>query len=136
MTERFGAPAAASGERARFVVLGMGKLGGDELNAGSDVNLVYLYDTDDGGATSAEGERTSLHEFWTRVARRLTANLDDATEEGRLWRVNLRLRPEGYEGADRELARRGGALLRVLRSTLGARGALARASGRRQSRAR
>src|SRR5262249_57368193 len=59
---------AAGGAPAQFVVLGMGKLGGEELNAGSDIDLVYLYDTDEGAAVSA-GAETPLHDFWTRVAR-------------------------------------------------------------------
>jgi glutamate-ammonia-ligase adenylyltransferase len=40
-------------------------------------------------------ETMTLHDFWTRVARRLTATLDDVTEDGFVWRVDLRLRPEG-----------------------------------------
>jgi len=98
MAARFGAPRAAEGEAARFVVLGMGKLGGEELNAGSDIDLVYLYDTDDGAAVNAAGEETPLFDFWTRVARRLTATLDDVTEDGFVFRVDLRLRPEGRSG--------------------------------------
>lgn len=96
---RFGEPRTAQGARGRFVVLGMGKLGGGELNAGSDVDLVYLYDTDDGEAVGPSGERTTLHEVWTRVARRLTASLEEVTPDGMLWRVDLRLRPEGSTGA-------------------------------------
>lgn len=96
---RLGAPVAADGTPSRFVVLGMGKLGGDELNAGSDVDLIYFYDTDDGALMQGEAPAsTSLHEFWTRVARRLTATLEEVTEEGFVWRVDLRLRPEGGGG--------------------------------------
>jgi [glutamine synthetase] adenylyltransferase / [glutamine synthetase]-adenylyl-L-tyrosine phosphorylase len=98
MTARFGVPEARGGAKGRFVVLGMGKLGGEELNAGSDVDLIYFYDTDDGAATSASGESISLHDFWTRVARRLTATLEQVTEDGFVWRVDLRLRPEGRGG--------------------------------------
>lgn len=115
---RFGEPRTASGAPGRFVVLGMGKLGGDELNAGSDVDLIYFYDTDDGevvpheqppGASrppvrasipppSAGGGGITLHDYWTRVARRLTASLEEATADGFVWRVDLRLRPEGRTG--------------------------------------
>jgi glutamate-ammonia-ligase adenylyltransferase len=45
------APRDRGGRPARFVVLGMGKLGGEELNAGSDIDLIYFYDTDDGAAS-------------------------------------------------------------------------------------
>jgi glutamate-ammonia-ligase adenylyltransferase len=101
VSQRFGEPLAASGAPARFTVLGMGKLGGEELNAGSDVDLIYFYDTDDGGAQPAPGEvaeSISLHDFWTRVSRRLTANLEEVTADGFVWRVDLRLRPEGRAG--------------------------------------
>jgi glutamate-ammonia-ligase adenylyltransferase len=90
---RFGDPLAASGEPCAFVVVGMGKLGGRELNAGSDIDLMLFYDTDDGRAGAQ-----SLHEHFTRVAQRLVATLDEPTEDGVVWRVDLRLRPEGTTG--------------------------------------
>jgi glutamate-ammonia-ligase adenylyltransferase len=69
MSARYGEPRTAAGDPARFVVLGMGKLGGEELNAGSDIDLIYLYDTDDGAAKRLERRADgALHEFWTRVA--------------------------------------------------------------------
>ena len=74
-------------------MLGLGKLGGLELNAGSDVDVVFIYDTDDGAA----GDVT-LHEFWTLVARRAVATLEEPTADGFVWRVDLRLRPEGTQG--------------------------------------
>lgn len=98
VSQRFGEPRTAAGGRGRFVVLGMGKLGGAELNAGSDVDLIYFYDTDDGGAASPKGDEITLHDYWTRVARRLTNNLEEVTADGLVWRVDLRLRPEGRAG--------------------------------------
>ena len=100
VSTRFGEPRHASGSPGRFTVLGMGKLGGEELNAGSDVDLIYFYDTDE-GAVIQNGEAStdvSLHDFWTRVSKRLTANLEEVTEDGFVWRVDLRLRPEGRSG--------------------------------------
>lgn len=88
-----GAPTTPSGAPGRVVVMGMGKLGGRELNAGSDVDLVCFYDTDD--ATAGD---MSAHEVWTLVIRRMTANLADVTDEGFVWRVDHRLRPEGARG--------------------------------------
>jgi glutamate-ammonia-ligase adenylyltransferase len=90
---RFGRPLAASGETCAFTVIGMGKLGGRELNAGSDIDLMLFYETDEGAA----GEH-SLHEHFTRVAQRFVATLDEPTEDGFVWRVDLRLRPEGTRG--------------------------------------
>jgi glutamate-ammonia-ligase adenylyltransferase len=90
---RFGAPLASAGRPCPLVVLGMGKLGGRELNAGSDIDLILFYETDEGAAGSL-----SLHEHFTRVAQRFVANLDEPTEDGIVWRVDLRLRPEGSTG--------------------------------------
>jgi len=95
-SSRFGEARTARGEPSRFVVLGMGKLGGRELNVGSDIDLVYVYDTDDGVRDDAEAP--SLHEYWVHVARRLTETLDGVGEEGRIFRTDLRLRPEGSRG--------------------------------------
>lgn len=112
---RFGSPRTAPGGRGRFVVLGMGKLAGDELNAGSDVDLIYFYDTDDGevippaqvpaappnpraSIPPTGGDGITLHDYWARVARRLTATLEEVTGDGFVWRVDLRLRPEGRGG--------------------------------------
>ena len=95
---RYGEPRTVRGARSTFTVLGMGKLGGDELNAGSDIDLIYFYDADDGAAVSAQGESTSLHEFWSRVARRLTKTIEEPTDDGFVFRVDLRLRPEGARG--------------------------------------
>jgi [glutamine synthetase] adenylyltransferase / [glutamine synthetase]-adenylyl-L-tyrosine phosphorylase len=97
--ERFGVPLSQSGERCAFTVLGMGKLGGRELNVGSDVDLLPFYETDD-GEVRKDGVATdqSLHEHFTRLTQRLTATLEDVTEDGHCWRVDLRLRPEGSRG--------------------------------------
>jgi glutamate-ammonia-ligase adenylyltransferase len=97
--ERFGIPRAPAGERCAFTVLGMGKLGGRELNCGSDVDLLPFYETDDGDVVK-DGVVTgqTLHEYFTRVTQRFTATLEEVTEDGACWRVDLRLRPEGSRG--------------------------------------
>jgi glutamate-ammonia-ligase adenylyltransferase len=103
--ERFGIPTVDPGggratlARCRFVVFGMGKLGGNELNCGSDVDLLLLYETDEGRVLRGGSETdTTLHEYFTRVSQRFTATLSDVTEDGFVWRVDLRLRPEGARG--------------------------------------
>lgn len=93
VTGRHGAPRRADGQPARLVAFGMGKLGGLELNAGSDIDLTFVYDTDEGG-----GE-LSLHEHWTLVVRRAVELLETPSADGMIWRVDLRLRPEGSQGA-------------------------------------
>jgi glutamate-ammonia-ligase adenylyltransferase len=74
-----------------FVVIGMGKLGGRELNYSSDIDLIYVYDTADPGDDAAR-------EFFQRLGRKLTSALGDHTEESYLYRVDLRLRPGAASG--------------------------------------
>jgi glutamate-ammonia-ligase adenylyltransferase len=101
-SSRFGTPVTAGGATCAFTVLGMGKLGGRELNCGSDVDLLPFYETDEGdvrkGGPSGELTEQTLNEHFARVTQRLTATLEDATDEGMCWRVDLRLRPEGSRG--------------------------------------
>jgi [glutamine synthetase] adenylyltransferase / [glutamine synthetase]-adenylyl-L-tyrosine phosphorylase len=80
--------------RAGLVVLGMGKLGGQELNFASDIDVIYAYPSDNGAA----GELT-LHAYFERLARGVTRTLDEVTEDDVVFRVDLRLRPEGTRGA-------------------------------------
>ena len=96
---RLGLPLTGPGQRCPFVVIGMGKLGGRELNPGSDVDLMLFYETDEGGVVR-DGAPTdvTLHEYFAKVAQRMTATLDDVTEDGIVFRVDLRLRPEGARG--------------------------------------
>jgi glutamate-ammonia-ligase adenylyltransferase len=97
---RFGTPIASNGASCAFAVIGMGKLGGRELNAGSDIDLMLFYDTDDGFVVppTPSSASHSLHEHFTRVAQRMVATIDDPTDDGTVWRVDLRLRPEGTRG--------------------------------------
>lgn len=83
-----------------FCVLGMGKLGGWELNYSSDVDLVYVYQTppkEPQGRMGASG--IGFKEYFDMLGRELTKVLSATTSEGALFRVDLRLRPEGSVGA-------------------------------------
>jgi glutamate-ammonia-ligase adenylyltransferase len=80
--------------RARLCVIGMGKMGGQELNFSSDVDVIYLYPSDEGAAGSL-----SLHEYFDRLCRRITRAIGEVTEDDVVFRVDLRLRPEGSRGA-------------------------------------
>jgi [glutamine synthetase] adenylyltransferase / [glutamine synthetase]-adenylyl-L-tyrosine phosphorylase len=92
-------PGRGPAEEARgFTVLGMGKLGGHELNFSSDVDLVYVYDTDRGRIGSG-ASAIPRSEYFQNLARRLTAHLASVTHEGYVYRVDLRLRPEGRAGS-------------------------------------
>ncbi len=84
-----------SGLAQKLHVVGMGKLGGRELNVSSDVDLVFVYPEE--GET--RGARPlSNHEFFIRLARRLIALLNEMTADGYVFRVDMRLRPLGADG--------------------------------------
>lgn len=92
--ERDGPPQGEDGSAAQFVVLGMGKLGGSELNFSSDIDLIFAYTED--GATA--GTRLSNHEFFLRLGQRLIQALNEPTGDGFVFRVDMRLRPNGASG--------------------------------------
>ena len=90
-----GQPRNAAGAVQRLVVIGMGKLGGGELNVSSDIDLVFVY-PDEGGT---DGPRPlSNREFFDRLGRRLIASVNDVTADGYVFRVDMRLRPYGESG--------------------------------------
>ena len=88
----------------RFCVLGMGKLGGGELNYSSDIDLFYLYTSHEGMTTgrpsSSGGYRDAIenHRFFVKMGELVTGLLGDRTADGIVFRVDLRLRPEGESG--------------------------------------
>jgi glutamate-ammonia-ligase adenylyltransferase len=88
-----------------FAVMAMGKLGGGELNFSSDVDLIYVYASENGTTVPAgrpgarpSGQILSNEEYFERLAREVTKALADATQEGHVFRVDLRLRAEGTSG--------------------------------------
>ena len=92
---RFGTPMTSRGSTARFVVLGLGKLGGQELNYSSDIDLVFLYDED--GQTQGP-KVVSNAEFFARMGSDVVRLLADQTTLGMAYRVDMRLRPDGEQG--------------------------------------
>jgi glutamate-ammonia-ligase adenylyltransferase len=124
LTERFGRPshqdAGGKWQATQFCVLGMGKLGGQELNYSSDVDVLFVY-SDEGsvfkqpgtaGVPPATGRRDgggprlggsakaviSNHQFFARLAEAFIAEVSRVSPEGTLFRIDLRLRPEGDSG--------------------------------------
>ncbi|HKQ29676.1 MAG TPA: bifunctional [glutamate--ammonia ligase]-adenylyl-L-tyrosine phosphorylase/[glutamate--ammonia-ligase] adenylyltransferase, partial [Burkholderiales bacterium] len=94
--EQSGAPMDESASReAGFVVLGMGKLGGRELNFSSDVDLIFAY-SEDGETRGAR--RVSNQEFFLALGQSLIDVLADVTADGFVFRVDMRLRPNGASG--------------------------------------
>lgn len=79
--------------RSRFAILALGKLGGNELNYNSDIDLMYLYDD-----IEEKERRLSPHEYFVRLAQRVTEILGRVTREGPVFRIDLRLRPLGSQG--------------------------------------
>src|SRR3989454_11741633 len=92
----FGTPRSPAGDVQQLVIVGMGKLGGRELNVSSDVDLVLVYPED--GETDGRRKLTN-HEYFERLGRRLIAALAENTEDGFVFRVDMRLRPYGDSGA-------------------------------------
>ena len=95
LAARYGEPRSEDGRPQPLVVIGMGKLGGNELNFSSDIDLVLLFP--EHGHTG--GERAIANEeFFTRAGQCLLRLLDEPTEEGFVFRVDMRLRPFGESG--------------------------------------
>jgi len=96
LADQHGSPIGAeSGTVQQLHVIGMGKLGGRELNVSSDIDLIFAYPEE--GQTNGE-KPISNHEFFTRLGRRLIAAINEITAEGFVFRVDMRLRPYGEGG--------------------------------------
>ena len=95
--KQWGQPVSREGQAQELVVLGMGKLGGRELNLSSDIDLIFSFP--ESGAT--QGGRRSLdnQQFFIRLGQRLIQAIDSVTAEGFVFRVDMRLRPYGGSGA-------------------------------------
>jgi glutamate-ammonia-ligase adenylyltransferase len=105
LVRRHGDPKSA-GEPGRkcecpFVILGMGKLGGRELNFSSDIDLIFVYEEhgETAGADGGSAGCLSNQEFFRKLGEMLVRGMSEASADGHLYRVDLRLRPEGRSGA-------------------------------------
>ena len=96
LVAQYGQPLGAeSGALQTLLVVGMGKLGGRELNVSSDIDLIFLYPEDG----ECDGARAlSNHEFFSKLGRRLIGLVGELTDEGMVFRVDMRLRPYGDSG--------------------------------------
>jgi len=97
----FGSPqytdAAGNRHIARLSILSLGKLGGQELNYSSDIDLIFLYSHEGETAGGTSGSTTNA-EYFVRLAQSVLKLITEATPEGALFRVDMRLRPQGGEG--------------------------------------
>ncbi len=92
----FGQPRDLTGRLVPFIVLGMGKLGGRELNFSSDIDLIFLF----GAAGETDGARiVDNQEYFNRLGGEIIRLLDTRTEDGFVFRVDMRLRPFGESGS-------------------------------------
>jgi glutamate-ammonia-ligase adenylyltransferase len=95
-TRQWGVPILSNGKEQRLVVLAMGKLGGEELNFSSDIDLIYCYA--ESGELTAGKKHLDYSDFFSRLAKKLTRVLSDVTVDGFVYRVDIRLRPFGASG--------------------------------------
>jgi glutamate-ammonia-ligase adenylyltransferase len=98
LTEHYGTPLGPDGRPTGLAVIGMGKLGGEELNYSSDIDLIFVYG-DDGETSGGEVGRIPNGDYFAEAVREIVKSLDTVTEDGHAFRVDLRLRPEGRMGA-------------------------------------
>jgi len=93
----YGEPRGPEGERLALGVVGMGKLGGRELNVSSDIDLIFIYE-EDGETAGAQRSPIATQDFFSRLGKRLIAALAEVTADGYVFRVDMRLRPNGDSG--------------------------------------
>lgn len=92
----FGTPCNGAGEPQPMLILGMGKLGGGELNFSSDIDLIFAWP--ENGTTRGGRRELDNAQFFTRMGQRLIKVLDQPTMDGFVYRVDMRLRPFGDSG--------------------------------------
>ncbi len=91
----YGEPQDAEGHALRLLVVGMGKLGGRELNVSSDVDYIFVYPEE---GETAGPKKIENFDFFTRLGKKLIQTLGDITADGQVFRVDMRLRPNGDSG--------------------------------------
>ncbi|NVD07474.1 bifunctional [glutamate--ammonia ligase]-adenylyl-L-tyrosine phosphorylase/[glutamate--ammonia-ligase] adenylyltransferase [Vibrio sp. JPW-9-11-11] len=93
---QWGTPTNAEGEAQPLLIIGMGKLGGGELNFSSDIDLIFTYP--ENGETQGARKSIANAQFFTRLGQRIIKALDQQTFDGFCYRVDMRLRPFGDSG--------------------------------------
>lgn len=84
-----------SGSKQELIIIGMGKLGGYELNISSDIDLIFIYPEE--GETDGT-RKISNHEYFIQVGKKVISLINDITQDGQVFRVDMRLRPYGDSG--------------------------------------
>lgn len=96
LCNQYGTPCDKRGNPQPLLILGMGKLGGKELNFSSDVDLVFVFP--EHGETQGGRRQLDNQQFFTRMGQKLVNLLDQVTCDGFVFRVDMRLRPYGESG--------------------------------------
>lgn len=96
LTPQWGQPLDHSGQVMPLLILGMGKLGGGELNLSSDIDLIFVYP--ENGDTSGGRRSTENQQFYTKLGQKIILLLNQTTADGFVYRVDMRLRPFGDSG--------------------------------------
>jgi len=97
LKKEHGRPVDDEGNEVGFCVIGLGKLGGWELNFSSDIDIIYVYETDKG--KSDGNESIENHVYFCKLSEKITKYIGERTQDGIVFRVDLRLRPDGDRGA-------------------------------------
>jgi len=96
LVETYGEPLDSQGRPLRLMVIGMGKLGGRELNVSSDVDYIFIYPEE--GDTAGQKKSIENFDFFNRLGKKVIQALGDITADGQVFRVDMRLRPNGDSG--------------------------------------
>lgn len=96
LTPQWGQPLDSAGQVMPLLILGMGKLGGGELNFSSDIDLIFVYP--ENGDTSGGRRSTENQQFYTKLGQKIILLLNQVTADGFVYRVDMRLRPFGDSG--------------------------------------
>ncbi len=94
--QRLGTPCDAKGNAIPMLIIALGKLGGEELNLSSDVDLIFCYPCN--GETQGQRKSTSNEQFFIQLGQTLIKTLHEVTTHGFVYRVDMRLRPYGESG--------------------------------------
>jgi glutamine synthetase adenylyltransferase len=98
LTSKYGLPTTSAGDICHGAIISLGKLGAQELNMSSDIDLIFVYDSDNSQLKTSHEPAISNHEFYVKLASDVTKFLTASTEDGFLYRVDHALRPEGAQG--------------------------------------
>ena len=96
-TKEFGIPVNAQEQQQELLIIAMGKLGAHELNLSSDIDLIFSY-RDEGNTINGQ-KSVNNSDYFSRLGKKIIASLNNTTEDGFVFRVDMRLRPFGDGGA-------------------------------------